>query len=56
MAKLRRGTCPVCLADVALRKDGEIREHQDHRHPDYGPGSDREAPKCPGSGQKIIDA
>lgn len=28
MPPLPRGTCPVCRADVALRKGGLVREHR----------------------------
>lgn len=28
MAALPRGRCPVCGADVALRKGGKVREHR----------------------------
>lgn len=50
---LPRGTCPVCRADVALRKDNKLREHPDQRHHMYSvPGAVRDGtvPVCTGSG------
>jgi hypothetical protein len=55
---LPRGTCPVCKAEVAVRRGGQLREHPDHRHPKYGAaGAVRagEVPVCPGSGQRVVD-
>jgi hypothetical protein len=53
MPGLPRGTCPACGADVALRRDGIVREHPDHRHPMYGVAGavrDGQVPVCEGSG------
>jgi hypothetical protein len=52
---LPRATCPVCRADVALRKTGELREHPDHRHELYSvPGAVRDGrvPSCEASGRR----
>lgn len=48
--KLPRCKCHVCGAEVAIRKHGELREHQDHRDPLYGVGRGAHVPICPGSG------
>jgi hypothetical protein len=56
--RLPRQECPVCHADVAVRRGGELREHPDHRHPKYGAaGAVRkgEVPKCPGSGRTFAN-
>jgi hypothetical protein len=54
MSPLPRGTCPVCTADVALRKGGLVREHrvylpQREQDPSTPLGRTR---VCEGSGQK----
>lgn len=57
-AGLPRAECPACHADVATRKDGELREHPDHRHDLYGvPGAvhDGRVPQCPMSGRRPED-
>lgn len=51
----KRAACPACLADVSLRRHGELREHPDHRHEMYGvPGAvqDGTIPVCPAAGHK----
>lgn len=53
MTPLPRLTCPVCVASVAVRRGGELREHPDHRHELYGvPGAVRDGrvPMCVASG------
>lgn len=55
MASLPRRPCPVCRADVAVRRGGELREHLDRRHHMHGvAGAMRrgEVPLCPGSGSR----
>jgi hypothetical protein len=55
---LPRGVCPVCKAEVAVRRGGQLREHPDHRHPKYGvAGAVRagEVPVCAGSGRGVVD-
>lgn len=59
MSKLPRARCPICRADVALRRGDALREHPDHRHELYSvPGAVRDGrvPKCFGSGQVVIRA
>lgn len=53
MSALPRGRCPVCGADVALRKGSLVREHKDQRHPLYKTGRNNEVPTCAGSGEKV---
>lgn len=43
--RLPRGVCPECHREVALRRHGELREHED------GAGY-----KCPASGETIAEA
>lgn len=50
MAPLPKATCPLCRGRVAVRRGGQFREHQDHRHELYGTGRGSEVPKCPASG------
>jgi hypothetical protein len=54
--KLPRGSCPVCHADVALRKGGVVREHKDQRHELYATGQSELVPVCEGSGQEAATA
>jgi hypothetical protein len=49
MSRLPRGRCPVCRADVALRKGGLVRQHK-------APDDERDVPRdefgwCAGSGR-----
>lgn len=53
MPPLPRGTCPVCRADVALRRGSLVREHKDQRHDLYATGRNDEVPTCAGSGREI---
>lgn len=56
MPPLPRGKCPVCGAEVALRRGNLVREHPDHRHHMYSvPGAVRDGtvPTCAGSGKQI---
>ena len=58
MPPLPRATCPVCRASVAVRSNGELREHPDHRHELYSvPGAVRDGrvPKCSASGFYVRD-
>lgn len=52
MPPLPRGRCPVCRADIALRKGGELREHRDQTHELYGTGQSDQVPICAGSGRQ----
>jgi hypothetical protein len=45
MTPLPRGRCPVCGDNVAVRVNGEIREHRRHR----------DVPACEGSGQLALE-
>jgi hypothetical protein len=56
MPPLPRAICPVCHGSVALRRGGELREHQDHRHELYGVGRGAAVPSCPGSGRRPAEA
>ena len=44
MIALPRGRCPVCGDNVALRKNGTMREHRRHH----------DSPLCEGSGQPAV--
>lgn len=55
MTPLPRATCPACHGSIALRANGTLREHPDHRHAMYGvPGAvaDGTVPDCPMSGRQ----
>ena len=52
MTVLPRGSCPVCGANVALRKGDLLREHRDQRQQLSG---GRPAPLCSGSGQPALE-
>ena len=55
MTPLPRAACPACRASVALRADGALRQHPDHRHDMYSvPGAVRDGtvPACPASGSR----
>lgn len=56
MTPLPRGKCPVCRADVALRKGGVLREHPDHRHELYATGQNDRVPTCEGSARPPQEA
>jgi len=45
-SKLRRGTCPACNRDVAIRKGGLCREHRDAQMIEH---------TCPGSGRTHLE-
>lgn len=52
MSALPRGICPVCGADVAVRRNGEIRQHD--RWETFATGTDLDGhrrARCPGSGR-----
>jgi len=56
--RLARQRCPICHGEIAVRGDGALRKHPDHRHPKYGAaGAVRagEVPVCDGSGQRLAD-
>lgn len=55
MPPLPRAQCPVCHGQVAVRRGGQLREHQDHRHELYGVGRGAVVPKCPGSGKTAME-
>lgn len=46
---LRRGTCPVCNASVALRKDGSLRIHQNRSATPSRINGARVYPHCHGT-------
>lgn len=52
MPPLPRGRCTACRGDVAIRSNGDVREHKDKRHALYGTGRNDEVPTCPGTGKK----
>lgn len=57
MSALPRGICPVCGADVAVRRNGETRQHDRWETFATGAGLDaRRRARCPGSGQPIETA
>jgi len=49
--RLKRGICPQCNGNIALRSNGKLREHSDQKHELYGVGRGVRVPKCPGSGK-----
>lgn len=52
MSALPRGICPVCGADVAVRRNGETRQHDRWESFPGAAGLDgRRRATCPGSGQ-----
>jgi hypothetical protein len=55
MPPLPRGTCPICFADVALRKGDLVREHR-NRYSPAGPVCSGSARRALISNQEILDA
>lgn len=51
---LPRGRCPVCRAEVAVRKGSLVREHKDQRDALYATGRNDEVPTCEGSGERAL--